>query len=217
MFKEVFAQEREHLRPLLVQAEQTDSVITRKVRKDNTIVYASNRYSVPLGTCYEYPDVVIRAEKGELSVLTPQMEPICRHILASGKGLLIQNQHHLRDRESGLNQLQQELEETFQHQADGFLRSLRKEKTRYTRDQFLMLRALVKQYGKDKLLNAILFCDKLCLFSSNTVRDYLEHQEKQTAPPVTPHPVVLPVSDPAYHVQTQKRSVDEYVKVGAEE
>lgn len=180
------------------------------------IVYGSNRYSVPLGTFYKCPEVVIRTENGELSVLTPQMEPICRHVLASGRGLLIQNQHHLRDRESGLNQLQQELEETFQHQADGFLRSLRREKTRYTRDQFLMLRTLVKRYGKDKLLDAIRFCDKLRLFSSNTVRDYLEHQEKQTTPSVPPHPAVLPVSDPAYHVQAQKRSVEEYVKVGAE-
>lgn len=208
--------EREHLRPVPVQSGMMDAVITRKVRKDNTIVYESNRYSVPLGTYYDCPEVVIQAENGELSVLTPQMEVICAHTLASGKGMLIQNQNHLRDRDSGLNQLQQELEEALEHQADDFLRSLRKEKPRYARDQFLMLRSLLERYGLDRLLDAIRFCRKLRLFSSNTVRDYIEHQDKQTSHPVTAPSPVLPFSDPVYHVQTQKRSLDDYAKVGVE-
>lgn len=214
--KEVFAQERQHLRPLPVLTNQTEGVIRRKVRKDNTILYESNRYSVPLGTYYDCPDVVIRAESGELRVFTPKMEPICSHTLASGKGLLIQNQNHRRDRESGLNQLQQELEEALKHQVDEYLRALRKEKRRYARDQFLMIRSLLTQYGLDKLLDAIRCCHKLRVFSSNSVRDYLEHQEKQAAPPVTPPPAVLPVPDLVYHIQTQKRPVAEYAKVGAE-
>lgn len=77
-----------------------------------------------------------------------------------------------------------------------------------------MLRSLLNQYGLDRLLDAIRFCHKLRLFSSNTVRDYLEHHEKQTPPPVMPPVNVLPVSDPAYHIQTQKRPVAEYVKAG---
>ena len=212
--KEVFAQEREHLNPLPVRTVQAENVIQRKVRKDNTIVYESNRYSVPLGTYYDCPDVIIQAENGELRVFTAQMEPICSHTLASGKGLLIQNQNHRRDRDSGLNQLQQELEAALEHQADEYLRTLRQDKPRYARDQFLMLRSLLNQYGLDRLLDAIRFCHKLRLFSSNTVRDYLEHHEKQTPPPVMPPVNVLPVSDPAYHIQTQKRPVAEYVKAG---
>lgn len=217
--KEVFAQERTTLRPLPVQTNQAEREIHRKVRKDNTILYESNRYSVPLGTCYDCPDVVIRAENGELRIFTPRMEPICSHTLASGKGLLIQNQNHRRDRDSSLNQLQQDLEAALEHQADEYLSALRQDKPRYARDQFLMLRSLLEQYGLDKLLDAIRFCQKLRLFSSNTLRDYLEHQEKQSPPsaaPVTPPPAVLPVSDPVYHVQTQKRPVAEYAKVGAE-
>ncbi|MFS0673723.1 IS21 family transposase [Ornithinibacillus sp. 179-J 7C1 HS] len=49
---EVFALEKQHLRPVLKKfhVSHVDSSITRTVRKDNTIVYKSNRYSVPLGT-----------------------------------------------------------------------------------------------------------------------------------------------------------------------
>ena len=214
--KEVFTREKEHLRPLPVRTGQTDGVILRKVRKDNTIIFESNRYSVPLGTYYSNPEVVIQTENGELRVFSSEMEPICSHTLSSGKGLLIQNHAHLRDRDSGLNQLQQELEEALNHQADDFLRSLRKDKPRYARDQFLMLRSLLEQYGLDKLLDAIRFCHKLCLFSSNTIRDYIEYQDKQSTPPASPPPApLLPVPDPVYHVQTQKRPVSDYAKVGA--
>ena len=82
-----------------------------------------------------------------------------------------------------------------------------------------MLRSLLNQYGLDRLLDAIRFCHKLRIFSSNTVRDYLEHQEKQTPPvtqPVMPPVNVLPVPDPAYHIQTQKRPVAEYAKAGGQ-
>src|SRR5574344_2121284 len=47
---EVFEEEREHLRPLVDCAEINGAHICRTVRKDNTVIYDSNRYSVPLGT-----------------------------------------------------------------------------------------------------------------------------------------------------------------------
>jgi len=48
----VFKKEQPHLKPVLkVKLKQSpkDS-ITRNVRKDNTILFRSNRYTVPLGT-----------------------------------------------------------------------------------------------------------------------------------------------------------------------
>ena len=49
---EVFLIEKQHLRPVIkkITVSSIDSSITRTVRKDNTIIYLSNRYSVPLGT-----------------------------------------------------------------------------------------------------------------------------------------------------------------------
>ena len=75
----------------------------RKVRKENTILCESNRCNVPLGTYYANPEVVIQTENGELRVFTPEMEPICSHMLSSGKGLLNQNHDHRRDCNSDLN------------------------------------------------------------------------------------------------------------------
>ncbi|WP_217634752.1 IS3 family transposase [Paenibacillus naphthalenovorans] len=47
---EVFAIEKQHLRPVLEKIKSPKMSITRTVRKDNTIWYEGNRYSVPLGT-----------------------------------------------------------------------------------------------------------------------------------------------------------------------
>ena len=56
----VFEVEREHLTPILFTGNKSCShSITRSVRKDNTILYNSNRYSVPLGTYHKEPIVGI--------------------------------------------------------------------------------------------------------------------------------------------------------------
>ena len=54
---EVFKEEREQLRPLVNVDQTAGSCILRTVRKDNTIIYDSNRYSVPLGTYNTNPSV----------------------------------------------------------------------------------------------------------------------------------------------------------------
>ncbi|OIJ11333.1 transposase, partial [Anaerobacillus alkalilacustris] len=65
---EVFQEEKKHLRPALPLIDATNnnkqkytnlnSSITRTVRKDNTILFKSNRYSVPLGTYSPFGTVV---------------------------------------------------------------------------------------------------------------------------------------------------------------
>ena len=48
---QVFQEEREFLRPLPVSDQVKRPMICRTVRKDNTIIYDSNRYSIPLPGC----------------------------------------------------------------------------------------------------------------------------------------------------------------------
>ena len=87
-----------HLRPLPVCDQVKRPVICRTVRKDNTIIYDSNRYSVPLGTHTTQRSVRIETLDGTLYIQTLSGEPICEHRIASGRGLLIQSQTHRRDR-----------------------------------------------------------------------------------------------------------------------
>jgi hypothetical protein len=103
---DVFAEERRHLLPV-PQKIQTESApsITRRVRKDNTIVFQGNRYSLPLGT-YTDPDtsVGIRVTSDQqLVAFDPTTgEELARHPLHAGKGKLIKNTNHARIVPKGL-------------------------------------------------------------------------------------------------------------------
>ena len=67
---EVFQEEREYLRPLPVCDQVKRPVICWTVCKDNTIIYHSNRYSVPLGTYTTQLEVRIEMMDGVLYIQT---------------------------------------------------------------------------------------------------------------------------------------------------
>lgn len=173
---EVFEQEREYLRPLIECPDSKNVYICRTVRKDNTIVFDSNRYSVPLGTYNTQKEVRIEPKDGTLYIETAFGEPICEHRISSGRGLLIQSTNHQRDRSSSLDQMQTQLDELLQNKATDFLKTIRTEKSRYARDQFRLIHTLYDRYGFEALLEAIDFCRHSKLFSANYTKDYLEHQ-----------------------------------------
>ncbi len=210
---EVFAEEREHLRPLVDCAETTGFPICRTVRKDNTIIYDSNRYSVPLGTYNAQKEVGIVPMDGILYIQTVFGDPLCQHRISNGRGLLIQNTSHQRDRSSSLDQLQSTLGTILLGKADDFLQTIRTEKSRYARDQFKLIHTLCDQYNADAVLEAVDFCQYSKLYSANYIKDYLEHNAfKQPKSLELP----IPVSNAKYHVTTQKRSLEVYVKASGD-
>ncbi|SEH65507.1 Transposase [Ruminococcus flavefaciens] len=95
---EMFREEREHLRPLPDTVESCSATVLRTVRKDNTIVYCSNRYSVPVGTYTTQKEVEIEAVDGILKIYTVFHEPICEHRISPERGKLIKNKNHDRDK-----------------------------------------------------------------------------------------------------------------------
>src|SRR5699024_11574565 len=110
---EVFLLEKQHLQPVshLLSGESIHNYsITRVVNKDNTIIYKSNRYSVPIGTykpkCYNTVFIDIKEEtdgKNMLIVLADNgNEVLTKHELLFGKGQLIKNKNHQRDRFKGI-------------------------------------------------------------------------------------------------------------------
>lgn len=97
---EVFTLEKSHLRPishpLSMNAVDVTS-ITRAVRKDNTVRYLGNRYSVPLGT-YRHPGTLVYVAVTEDNRLLLRDQPdgtiLADHPIHTGSGKLI---HHSSD------------------------------------------------------------------------------------------------------------------------
>lgn len=108
--------------------------------------------------------------------------------------------------------MQDELNALLNGKASEFLQAIRADKTRYTRDQFRLIRTLYDRYGLAATLEAIDFCSGSRLFSVNYMKDYLEHS---ATPVITQEIPIIPISDRKYHVTTEKRPLEVYAKVGA--
>jgi transposase len=207
---EAFETEREFLRPLPSAVITGNESICRTVRKDNTILYDSNRYSVPLGTYGVQKEVLIEPKDGILRISTTFGDFICEHMISSSRGMLIKNQNHGRSREEKLDRLLEKADALFDYEVSDFLRRIRIDKNRYARDQFALLETLSVKYGKTPTVEAIHICEQMNLDSAVDVKDYL----KNFVPlPEIPLPKI-PVSDRKYHVAAEKRSIDVYVKAG---
>jgi len=92
---EVYALEKAHLRPVhkKIQINNNPS-ITRVVRKDNTILYESNRYTVPLGTYGPGKEVGVRVTEDKRLIIyeVDSGSILAEHALClHGKGKLIRN------------------------------------------------------------------------------------------------------------------------------
>lgn len=155
---------------------------------------------MPLDTYNTQKEVRIEPLDGMLQIQTVFGKPICEHRISNGRGLLVQNKSHTRDRSSGLDQMQDALDSLLENKASTFLQTIRTQKSRYARDQFKLIQTLCDQYGLKDVLVAVDFCQYSKLYSANYVKDYLEHHaDKQ--PEVTTLP--LPLSNSKYHVTTQ--------------
>lgn len=217
---EVFELERAHLRPILTSTRiSSNESISRKVRKDNTILYESNRYSVPLGTYNKEKKVLIEISDGKLIISQIFGDyVIAEHMLCSSKGKLVKNHNHSRDREHGIDELYMTLSNLLNGRCDDFLQEIRQHKKRYVRDQYGLLAKLTQDRSVTAVIEAIVYCHKHELFSATNVKDALEYLARQTnQEQVTAVIPITPITNPdAASVVTQKRSIHAYVSLGGE-
>lgn len=216
----VFELERAHLRPILTTTEVAATAsINRIVRKDNTILYESNRYSVPLGTYTKEKEVAIDVKDGKLIITNIFGDyVIAEHPLCTGKGKLIKNNNHGRDREHGITELLTALSQKLGGMCDPFLEEIRNRKPRYVRDQFGLLDTLINTHGMSAVIHAITYCQEQELFGATDVKDaisYLGKQEKVERPAAS-QPINPITNHAAVSVITQKRSIDAYSGLGGE-
>lgn len=199
---EVFLLEKQHLQPVssfLSLERSNNQSITRRVSKDNTIRYRSNRYSVPLGTYQPTGENLVVIEVNDNDPKTLVIRPssegdiIARHECSAEKGKLIQNRHHIRDRSQGLEELEQQLISWFQHpsKAAAYLEEIRQRYPRYRRDQLAIMERVVQQYPAS--IDAVLArCMAEKLYSANHFRDVARHLQRSEHP-VAPKPTLTDV------------------------
>ena len=157
---EVFLIEQKHLKPVPSMKVPTE-IVTRTVRKDNTILHRGNRYTVPFGT-YK-PGCELRLEeKGQTIKLFEQQTGalVAEHTISLEKGQLVRNNNHLRDHSAKVRQL---FENTLtilggHPETRAMLEGIRLEKPRYVREQYLIMQKMATLFSEEIILEALSYC-----------------------------------------------------------
>src|SRR5690606_31085073 len=147
---------RNHMR---VPTKQEPVLYT--VRKDNTISFKSNLYSLPLGTyAGRGTQVGVLIENDIVQISRPNGEVICSHRMASGRGLKIINTDHKRDKTSAIEELIENIAMlTLDPKlAKEWLRIIYAAKPRYVRDQLLLIRKSIQGNDSDLISKTIQYC-----------------------------------------------------------
>jgi transposase len=183
---EVFAVEKQYLKPVGKQIDtikSTSKSISRLVRKNNTIVYLSNRYSLPLGTydgTEKYFKVKVTADE-ELVIFNPDTEKeIARHHLCHEKGKLIKGTNHRRDRTKGIDAYMEQVSKVLGNtpEAEEFLKQIHQHKGRYIRDQLQLINQSAREIDSDTIAKALDYCLKYRLYSASDFKDAIKYFEK---------------------------------------
>ena len=211
---EVFLLEKQHLRkisdPLSFESNYIES-ITRNVRKDNTVHFQSNRYSVPLGTYTKHALVRLHIVDSLLKICDVSTgEILAEHTISPEKGKLIKNKNHIRERSKSLEQLKQELIQLLAHDnAVDYIERINIDYGRYRRDQFTLMKKVVQE-NNELVHPALEKCINENLYSANAFRDVVDflRRTKPDQPDNTENEVKVQVD-----IGVHTRDMTEYLQL----
>jgi len=134
--------EQPHLAQFFPLDQSKAPLKSYRLRKDNTISFKGNFYSVPQGTYQgQGTEVLVSIEEEELVIYDQNRQEIAKHLVCLEKGKLISNSHHRRSNTHKINELITIAEAHFSNpnMARGYFEQIRELKPRYIRDQIQMI------------------------------------------------------------------------------
>ncbi len=204
-----FSIEKEHLNPYTPMTVENKEFKIYSLRKDNTINYHSNFYTVPFGTYKKAGQkVIVKQNNGGIEIYSINNELICTHKLSLLTGQTISNTNHKRDTSKSLNEMMQKAAGHFSDQniaMDYFLK-IKKKLPRYTRDNLqVILKSLtdVEQETADKTLT---FCQQNNVLNANEWKDVLQVFMRESLSSI-PENEVKPLSESNFEKANQMPQV----------
>jgi Transposase and inactivated derivatives len=170
---EVFTIEKEYLVPVSEYsfAKPTKTSITYHVRKDNIVLYKSNRYRVPKGTYVQGKQVYVIPEGDYISIVDVDTGVLyAKHPLCTGKGELIGDQSRpYRDKSKTILEIEQSVIKLM-GECDGrtalYLAQIHRNKPRYYRDQLGEIKKLFDEWDVTLIRKALDYCIEQELYSA---------------------------------------------------
>lgn len=195
--------------------------MTYMVRKDNTISWKGNFYSVPYGTYHGRGScLVARQEHNELIMMMPEsLAELCRHTIPQEKGVKVINSDHKRDKSLLVEELILRVASQFSNPAAAkdWLAGIYKIKSRYMRDQLQIIQQVLAEPQASRVANeAMRFCHQNKIHSAVDFKDIIEQHLKDSMVKNEKGVQILnPLSGDKLnkYIQPQKSSIQDYQKL----
>jgi hypothetical protein len=208
--------ERPFLTPHRTWVVKSVSLSTYAVRKDNTISFKGNFFSLPLGTYKgKQTQVAIQLLGEELVISCPEdNSEICRHVLPAGRGIKVLNTDHKRDKADSVREMIGTVAGLFgqQEKALRWLEKVRDEKPRYTRDQLAIITGALENSDSHTVALALDYCMEKGIYNATDFRSILGLQQpvdKAETKTAKLNPLSGKVADKA-NIKPESSSIDTY-------
>jgi transposase len=153
-----------------------------KVRKDNTINYKSNFYTLPHGT-YQNQDTwtLLKELEGEVRLYDLNNYLLTMHPLCYGRGQTIRNADHVRDKSQSIHQLKDEVLLLLPEKEKGqyLIEELSKDKPRYLRDSLLILKKHLPQFDTKTINQTVAFCLEQTVYNANRIIEIAKYHKQE--------------------------------------
>ena len=165
-----------------------------KVRKDNTVSYKSNFYTLPLGTYQDQNTwVKLKDEQDQVRIYDMNNNLLTIHPLSFERGVTIRNTDHNRDKSQSIEQLKEDVLQLFTIKEKGliYLELLAQDKPRYLRDNLLALKNKLSEFDSVIIIQSLHFCLENTVYNANSfikIAKYYQQEQhiKETIKAIIP-------------------------------
>ena len=214
--QEEWEKEKAHLTPFSRILLPQNPLESYKVRKDNTVLFKSNFYGLPLGT-YTGPETIawLKQTPGkELVIYNSSNTELARHKIHTGRGKLITNNNFKRDYSVGIDQLISELSSFFENPlvAQEFFNHMRKTNPRYIRDQLRLVKKITNTYPMELVNSTLDFCKEHSIFRATDFKSVLLKLQAQSKNSIKEdEPIRVKTMDKSsFKITPRKSSISDY-------
>jgi len=161
--------ERESLVPFIAIPIHPPSILYT-VRKDNTISWKGNFYTLPIGT-YKGRGTQVKVLKDNAFIVISDRadKHLCTQTISVGKGNLVRNTDHKREKSDGITQMITDISCMFSNpeMAISYMEGIHSEKPRYARDQLILLKQTIENADMQTIDQTLQYCLQMKVFSAN--------------------------------------------------
>ena len=187
--------ERSHLIPYHARVAGSPTCKEYLVRKDNTINYHANFYTLPMGTYQgNSTRVLVREEESKLLVFNKVHELLTVHELSYERGLTIRKTDHRRDKSKGIDNMKSKVKELLggTEEATSFIDLLSRDKGRYLGDNLRVLLKKLPLFENKYITRACKFCLENNVYNAFTFIEVAIHEQKKDNQSIN---LVMPLID----------------------